>query len=122
MFKVDILETSKELTAKERVSIKDTTACLKLDLETQDAPVEIFPDFYAILSVSNDKADPPVYENYVIVDKNGNKYVTGSASFWSSFKQIADEMNGSDEEWGIKAYRVDSKNYKGKQFLTCTII
>lgn len=122
MFRVEIKETSKQLTAKERVAVKDTTACVKLDVATQQAPVEIYPDFFAILSVHNDKATPTDYENYVIADKSGVKYVTGSASFWSSFEQIADEMEGTQEEWGIKAYRVDSKNYKGKQFLTCTVI
>ena len=59
---------------------------------------------------------------YVIIDKNGDKYVTGSLSFWNSFMDIYTEMLGEDEEWSIKAYKLDSKNYKGKKFLTCSII
>ncbi len=120
-FKVEIKESSKELTAKQRISIKDTTSAIKLDMATQQAPVIINPDFWCVLNVHNSKADPTDYENYIIVDKSGDKYVTGSQSFWSSFKSIADEMAGEDEEWSVKAYRVESKNYKGKEFITCSI-
>ena len=35
---------------------------------------------------------------------------------------IYDEMYGEEETWAIKAYKLDSKNYKGKKFLTCSII
>ena len=74
------------------------------------------------LSIHNEKSDNVDYENYVIIDKNGDKYVTGSASFWSSFMDIYNEMQGEEEAWSIKAYKLDSKNYKGKKFLTCSII
>lgn len=118
---VKIKEVSAQLTAKQRIALKDTTNAIKLDLATQEAPVIINPDYYAILAIHNEKSDNPDYENYIVVDKSGDKYVTGSQSFWSSFKEIADEMAGEDEEWGIKVYRVESKNYKGKEFITCSI-
>ena len=120
-YKVEIKEVSAQLTAKQRIALKDTTNAIKLDLETQKAPVIINPDFYAVLAIHNEKSDNPDYENYIVVDKSGDKYVTGSQSFWSSFMEIADEMAGEDEEWSIKVYRVESKNYKGKEFITCSI-
>ena len=120
-YKVEIKEVSAQLTAKQRIALKDTTNAIKLDLETQKAPVIINPDFYAVLAIHNEKSDNPDYENYIVVDKSGDKYVTGSKSFWSSFMEIADEMAGEDEEWSIKVYRVESKNYKGKEFITCSI-
>lgn len=120
-YKVEIKEVSAQLTAKQRIALKDTTNAIKLDLETQKAPVIINPDFYAVLAIHNEKSDNPDYENYIVVDKNGDKYVTGSQSFWSSFMEIAEEMAGEDEEWSIKVYRVESKNYKGKEFITCSI-
>ena len=120
-YKVEIRDCSAQLTAKQRIALKDTTSAIKLDLATQDAPVIIYPDYYAVLGIHNEKSDNPDYENYVVVDKNGDKYVTGSQSFWSSLTEIADEMAGEDEEWGIKVYRVESKNYKGKEFITCSI-
>ena len=121
-YSVTIKETSRELTAKERVSIKDTTSCIRLDEATKDAKVTIFPSLFCVLGIHNEKSDDKDYENYIIVDKDGVKYVTGSNSFWSSFMDIATEMEGETEEWGIEVYRVPSKNYKGKDFLTCSII
>lgn len=122
MFKVEIKETSKELTAKERIAIKDTTNAVKLDAATQEGTVTIDPAYYAVLAVHNDKATPPDYLNYVIVDLDGTKYATGSQSFWNAFFSIWEEMQGEDEDFSVEAYRSPSKNYAGKDFLTCSII
>ena len=122
-YSVSIIETSKQLTAKERIALKDTTAAIKLDEATKEAPVIINPGFYGVLGIHNVKADPQDYENYVIVDaETGDKYITGSESFWNSFLEIAAEMQGEDEAWSIKVYRLPSKNYAGRDFLTCSII
>lgn len=121
-YSVSIAEVSKELTAKERIKIKDTTDAIKLDEATQACEVVIELDFFAILNIHNEKSDNKDYKNYVLVDKNGNKYVTGSESFFTSFKSIYDEMKNENEAWSVKAYRVPSKNYKGKDFLTCAIM
>ena len=121
-YSVSIKETSRELTAKQRIALKDTTNAVKLDEATQIEPVIIDVDMYAVLNIHNEKSENPDYENYIVVDKNGTKYVTGSASFWSSFMDIFSEMAGEDEDYSIKAYRVPSKNYKGKDFITCSIV
>lgn len=121
-YSVSIKETSKQLSAKERIMFKDTTTAKKIDEESQNGDFIITPSFYGILEVHNEKSENVDYENYVIVDESGEKYVTGSASFWSSFMDIAKEMEGETEEWAIKVFRVPSKNYKGKDFLTCSII
>ena len=122
-YSVSIVETSKELTAKERIALKDTTGAIKLDEATKEAPVIINPGFYGVLSIHNVKADPEDYEKYIIVDADtGEKYITGSQSFWNSFLEIATEMAGEDEAWSIKVYRLPSKNYAGRDFLTCSII
>ena len=120
-YSVSIKESSRELTAKQRVALKDTTSAIKLDEATQVEPVTINVDMYAVLAIHNEKSENPDYDNYIVVDKNGTKYVTGSASFWSSFMDIFTEMEGEDEEWALKVYRVPSKNYKGKDFITCSI-
>lgn len=120
-YSVSIKESSRELTAKQRIALKDTTNAVKLDEATQVEPVTINVDMYAILAIHNEKSENPDYDNYIVVDKNGTKYVTGSASFWSSFMDIFTEMEGDDEEWALKVYRVPSKNYKGKDFITCSI-
>lgn len=121
-YAVTIKETSKQLSAKQRIAIKDTTNAIKLDEATANAEnVLIYPEMWAVLAIHNEKSDDIDYENYVLVDKDGTKYVTGSKSFWTSFMDIYREMENEDEEWGIKVYRMESKNYKGKQFITCSI-
>jgi hypothetical protein len=120
-YSVEIKEASKELSAKERIKIKDTTNAIKLDEATQEANVIIEPEMFAVLAIHNEKADDKDYENYIIIDKNGDKYVTGSQSFWTSFMDIYNEMKIETESWGITAFRHESKNYKGKSFITCSI-
>lgn len=121
-FEVQIAESSKELTARERIRLKDTTDAVKLDEATQENPVVIKPVAYAILAVHNDKADDKDYEQYIIEDADGTKYVTGSESFWNSFKNIYDEMKDENEDWSVKAYRVPSKNYTGRDFISCSLM
>lgn len=121
-YAVTIKETSKQLSAKQRIAIKDTTNAMKLDEATASAEnVLIYPEMWAVLAIHNEKSEDVDYENYVLVDKDGTKYVTGSKSFWTAFMDIYREMENEDEEWGINVYRMESKNYKGKQFITCSI-
>lgn len=121
-YSVNIREVSRNITAKERVMLKDTTNAISLDEVTQGAKFVFEPDYYAILDVHNDKSEDKDYVKYIIVDKAGTKMVTGSESFFTSFRSIMDEMAGSDEEFSIEAYRMPSKNYKGKEFITCSIV
>lgn len=127
-YSVKIADASKELTKKERVMLKDTGDALKLDEVIQGDPIIINPDYWVKLMVHNEKSDNVDYLVYLIVDKNGTKYVTGSEAFWTTFSDIWDEMtdemtgDGNDEEWQLKCYKLDSKNFKGKQFLTCSVI
>lgn len=121
-YDVTIKEVSKEISAKERIQLKDTTDCVKLDKATQVESVIIDVDYYAELEVHNEKSDDKDYANYIVVDKDGTRYCTGSTSFWSAFKNIVKEMEGTDEEWSLKVYRMPSKNREGKDFITCSII
>lgn len=122
MYEVSIKESSKELTAKERIALKDTSDAIKLDEALADGELTVKPAGYAILNVVNDKADDKEYLQYVVFTDDGKKLVTGSESFWNSFINIFEEMKNETEEWAIKVYKLDSKNYKGKQFITCSII
>lgn len=121
-YEVKIVETSKELSAKERIQLKDTTDAIKLDRATQADSVEIDVDYYAELSIHNEKSEDKDYASYVIVDKSGERYVTGSPSFWTSFMNIFNEMANETEPWTLKVYRMPSKNREGKDFITCSII
>lgn len=121
-YSVEIKESSKELSAKERIMLKDTSDAVKLDLACDEEALIITPVSFAVLGIHNEKSDNKDYDNYILQDENGEKYVTGSPSFWASFMDIYNEMKEETEKWSIKVYKLDSKNYKGKQFLTCSII
>lgn len=121
-YSVTVQETSKELTGKQKIQLKDTTDCVRLDRATQENAVFIDVDFWAILDIHNDKAQDKDYKNYVVVDKDGTRYLTGSESFWNSFSNIYDDMSEDGEEWKLKVYRMPSKNRQGKDFITCSVI
>lgn len=121
-YSVTIESTSKELTARERVAIKDFTNAIALDEATKGKSVVLNIDYYAVLRVHNEKSDNTDYMKVVFVTKDGLKYVTGSENFFDTFIDIWDEMKDTDEEFSIEAYQVESKNYKGKTFLTCSIV
>lgn len=122
-YSVKVVECTKDLTAKERVKIKDTTNAIKLDEATQGGAIVIAYDYHAVLAIHNEKLDDPDYRQYVVVDTAGNKYVTGSESFFTAMTDIVDEMSAVGEtDYELEVYRMDSKNYKGKQFITCSIV
>ena len=121
-YSVKIVNASKELSARDRVAVKDTTNAIALDDATKDTPLVIAIDYYVELAIHNEKSEDKDYKKYVVVDKSGNKFVTGSESFFTSMLEIMDEMSDSGEDFEIQVYRMPSKNYKGKEFLTCSIV
>lgn len=128
-YKATVKEISKEVTTKEKIMLKDTSNAVSLDKASADAafnnePFTIDVDYYAILDVHNEKSDDKDYEQYIIVAKDGTKYVTGSTSFFNAFIDIYDEMNeaGEGDNITIEVYRKESKNYSGKEFITCSLI
>lgn len=121
-YSVKVAESSKELTGKERVAIKDITNAIKLDAVVEVGErFTIKPSYTAILEIHNEKSENKDYKVFVLVNENGEKYITSSESFITSYKDIAEEMANEEEEWGIDVYKVESKNYKGRYFITCSI-
>lgn len=124
-YSVKIRETSKELSAKERIAIKDTSNAISIDEVTAtEGSIVIQYDFHVILDVHNEKSDNKDYTKIVVMDKGGTKYVTGSESFRTALTDIVEEMvdAGEGDNITIQVYRKDSKNYKGKQFITASIV
>lgn len=126
-YKASIAFVSKEISARERIMFKDTTNAIKLDEATKEAEGSVIIDvaYYGELSIHNEKSDSQDYSNYIVVDVDGQKYVTGSDSFWRAFTDIVDELAecGENIEGAkINVYRHDSKNYAGKQFLSCSLV
>lgn len=121
-YSVNIVKCSKELTHKERVQIKDMSNAVSMDELTANGPVTLDVAFYAVLDVHNERSESVDYTVCVLVDKAGTKYRTGSPSLMSSLEDIMADMDGCDEEWNLEVSRQPSKNYKGKEFLTCSVV
>lgn len=122
-YKAMVEDASWTMTAREKLRYTDLTDAIQLDEATQSGDVIIDVDKWAVINVHNEKSDTVDYIKYVIIDKDEQVYVTGSQSFWKSFVQIYEVMCEEGETtYSIKVYRRESKNYKGKDFITCRII
>ena len=123
-YKAVVARASKELSAKEKIMLKDMSDAMKLDDEVKEQAIVIKPEFYAIINVHNEKSDTKDYTKIVIVDgDSGIKYTTGSMPFITTFEDIMQEMEDAGEtDFSLKVYAKESKNYKGKYFITCSII
>ena len=123
-YEVTITESSKDLTTREKIKLKDLSICKPLDqLTAKDDVVIINVDYYVEMSVHNEKAREKDYDKIVIVDKDGTRYITGSDAFRRSLTDIADDLAeaGELDDFKIRVYRKPSKNYAGKDFLTCSL-
>lgn len=126
-YSATIEESSRELTPKERVMFKDIGNAVNLNdyaKESIAAGVKaiIVVKDWAIIAVHNEASEDVDYKNYLLVDENGNKYYTGSISFWNKFMDIYSEMKEVDEDWSIELNLVPSKKYAGKEALTCSLV
>jgi hypothetical protein len=122
-YKAMVEDASWTMTAREKLRYTDLTDAIQLDEATQSGDVIIDVDKWAVINVHNEKSDTVDYMKYVIIDKDEQVFVTGSESFWKSFVQIYEVMSDEGETtYSIKVYRRESKNYKGKDFITCRII
>ena len=127
-YSATIAETSMELNAREKVMFKDTQNAVSLldlakEAKANDAKAIIENiKGYVVLDIHNEKSDDVDYKQYLIVDNDGEKYVTGSQSFMNSFMDIYNEMKNEAEPWGIQLNLLPSKNYKDKEILTCSLV
>jgi len=122
-YKATITFASKELTGKEKVMLKDLTNAISLDDATDgNAPLVVDLDYYALIHIHNERSENKEYDVCVAVDKTGTKYRTGSESFRTSLEEIVEDMADTGEEWSLSVYRMPSKNYKGKSFITCSVV
>ena len=129
---VKIAQSSRELNKVQKIAMQDTSNCLSLDAQLEDAnkaghDLVISPKDYVILDITTDKPVASGNENYknmIIIDRNGTKYATGSNSFMESFINIYNIMHEDEEDpvYDIVVVRKDSKNYRGKYFLSCNIV
>ena len=118
-----ILESNGEFDAYERVMCKDLGDAIPMDDATQQGSVVIEYEKHLILGIHNEKSEDKDYEKCVVVDPEGRKFVCGSATFRRELENIVAELSdaGISSGFNIKVYRKASNNYKGKDFITCSL-
>ncbi len=123
-YSAKLVSATRELSAKERVAVKMFIGVEQLDELTKrdENGVLIDIDYVAVVEVYNEKSDNKNYNKYVYVDKDGTMYISGSETLYRTYEEIAEEMEGEQEPWSIKVIRMESTNYKGKDFLTCMLV
>ena len=127
-YSTKITSASRELTVKEKITLKDFNDCTGLDtVVSNENGFIIDPDVIVEVEVHNERAkDDKDYTTIVILDKDGTKYSTSSNSLRDSISDILDELADlSDEDkkdLKIKVFKKPSKNYSGKYFLTSTVV
>lgn len=125
IYRATVSASSRELTAREKLLFSDTSHMTRLDtaIDNNDNKLQFQPAEWVVLHVENEKADgDKEYYNYIILTEDGVIYYTGSQSFWNSFMEIYETMQGEDEDYEVVAYKVDSKNRQGQQFINCSIV
>lgn len=127
-YSTKIVNASRELSVKEKITLKDFNDCVGLDtVVTEEQGLIIDPDVIVEVDVHNERAkDDKDYTTIVILDKDGTKYNTSSNSLKESVQDIMEELADLDEadkaDLKIKVFKKPSKNYSGKYFLTATVI
>ena len=121
-YKVTIASARKALSGKEKVMVKDFTNAFSIDDLTKETSLVLKIENVIECDVHNPASEDKDYKKYVIIDAEGNKYVTGSESCITTLTDILDEMEGESEAFEVEFYQKESKNYKGKSFITCSIV
>lgn len=123
-FSVKIAYASKELDIEDRIRLKDTRDSNSLEVISRDGAKILNIVAYAVLNVHNEKSDDKDYRQYVFLDKDGNKYMTGSEPFFNSFTDIWEELDEAgvpEDSRKFKIYQLPSRNYAGRNFVTCSL-
>ena len=128
-YNAKIISSSRELSAKEKIMLKDFNDCVGLDTAvTEDSPLTINVDLMVQVAVHNERANGDKdYTTTVIVSDKGTKYSTSSKSLSEAIQDINDEIVDSDDDelkdnLTIKIFKKPSKNYAGKFFLTAVLV
>ena len=124
-YKVTVTESTRDLTAREKIALKNFgTSAIPLDqfLDDNGDKVTIPVVDYITLHVENSKSENPEYDVHLLIS-DGASYYTSSNSFHESIIDIIDELSeaGDNDPWSVVVCKKDSKNYKGKKFITAVL-
>lgn len=121
-YNVEITKSVKPLTPKQKIMFKDLANAESLDrVVNTDESLILDVENIITLQVHNEKAENPDYMVFLVFDGTYS-YYTSSESFGERVYEIYETMQECEEPWQLKIYKKESANYKGKYFITCSVI
>jgi len=123
-FSATIASASRELTVQEKIKMKDTRDAISLEKASREGAVIVPVTGYVVLDIHNEKSEDKDYRQYMLLGADGNKYITGSESFFNNFVDIWEELSElemPETGWDFKVYQLPSKNFKDRNFVTCSL-
>ena len=124
-YEAKIVDGSREFSKVESLKIKMLSGAIAIDdlLKDSDNPIIEGVTDWAELQIHNENSKQDKdYSKYVVLTENGDMFITGSESFWDSFRTIYDTMNeGEKETFSVQVYAVKSTNFAG-EFFNCAIV
>lgn len=127
VYTADVTSSLKELTARQRIAVKDFSSAEKLnDIITSDNPHFVIDvDNIIKVSVHNEQSKGNSdYDVVIIIAKDGTKYRTGSETAYTSALDIYRELEAANEldvGFMLDFYKVKSNNFDG-DFIKCNLI
>lgn len=127
VYKSTITSMSPNITRFQALMMKESGDSVSIgDAVNKGRPLYFRPTGWLTLHIENSKSEDGEYDQLLILADDGTVYSTGSGSFMKSFHSLMDSVDNMEEseipsDWKIKVAARDSKNYKGKTFLTCSI-
>lgn len=130
-YEVKLVNTLRELTAKEKVKFKMAQDLQSLNDLVKTAPVEmkihnvVTLDIHNPLTKERDKDGNQIkvekdYTRFIIEDKEGILYQTSSESLYEALMMIIDEL-GLEEDYEVRILAMPSTNFAGN-FLTAELV
>ena len=125
-YKVTVVESTKSLSVREKIALKNFGSyAIPLDqyLEENEEKATIPVVDYITLHIENSKSDNPEYDVHLIVS-NDSTFYTSSQSLHESIADIISELSNANytDPFSIAVTKKESKNYKGKKFITCALV
>lgn len=120
MYKSAIIASSFEMSKREKIKFKDTSSCYPLNEESHGSVIEDVIGCYTV-RCENDTAENPEYDVFVVLCKDGRRYMTSSPSFSEKAEEIITDLIEDGERIDIRIIKKKSKNFAG-EFLTCELV
>lgn len=124
-YEVKIVDGSREFSKVESLKIKMLSDATPIDDLLKGGGKSIIEGVtdWAELQIHNENSKQDKdYVKYVVITESSGMYITGSESFWDSFRTIYDTMcDGDKEVFSIQVYAVKSTNFAG-EFFNCAIV